>query len=236
MDTFEPNVNPEAVSEEIPMDAANNVEPLQKTIPDVSPDPFKAPSAPIPDNAKNLSSSAKVVLAPGESIVKEWTYATAKSWFRNCGETTLTLTNKRLISTNTRGHLYQKRELPTQDIKSFSGSVTYKRFGLFIFLAIVSLFLAVISALNMENEGTIATVGAVVFFVLTALFIALFVIIKRGYFQLDVKTYKADGSSLNVYANNTGVLKNKSFRVKLDLDAATDVLDTFGVVLQQIRS
>ncbi|MGM9642138.1 MAG: hypothetical protein ACI3XI_02900 [Eubacteriales bacterium] len=188
--------------------------------------------------------SSRIRLANGETVIKEWTYATVKRWFRKYGETTLTLTDRRLVATQTRGKLLQKSEIPTRDIKSFSGSVTYKRptsllvMGIILILALIGGAVAMMMRLNPAGLKELPIgilIGAAAILALAILFIVLYAVIKRGYFVLDVRTYQAEGTPLDIYTNNASMISGKRFRVKLDLNVAHEVLDTFGAVLQTVN-
>ncbi len=187
--------------------------------------------------------TAHIRLASGETVVKEWTYATTKRWFKKYGETTLTLTDKRLVATQTRGKLLQKSELPTRDIKSFSGSVTYKRLTGMLVSAILLIILAAgaigaVLGMGMESGEPVAVAALItggIMLAVAVLLIVLYAITKLGFFVLDVRTYQPEGTPMDIYANNATYIKSKSFRVKLDLVAARDVLDTLGAVLQSIE-
>lgn len=189
--------------------------------------------------------SSRIRLANGETVIKEWTYATVKRWFRKYGETTLTLTDRRLVATQTRGKLLQKSEIPTRDIKSFSGSVTYKRptsllvMGIILILALiggaVAMMMKGLNPAGLKELPIVILIGAAAILALAILFIVLYAVIKRGYFVLDVRTYQAEGTPLDIYANNSYMICGKRFRVKLDLNVAHEVLDTFGAVLQTVN-
>ncbi len=156
-----------------------------------------------------------MVLAQNETVVKSWRYAQTKQG-RERTESTLTLTDKRLVSTVKGNHDFSQTEVPLNCICGSSVYVGRKGKLLPILMIILGIPLVILGI------GIVLIKNAVD-------------MLKAGEFQLEIETeglpIDFGGVSSFVKAKNRHKL-----RVKVDMKAANEIAETLSSLIMNKRA
>ena len=182
-----------------------------------------------------------MVLAKDETIVKEWEYAKSRTamGFLEKVETksTLTVTNKRLISTSKSDRKVEQQEIPIQSIKSISCSheiPSILSVIIFITLGVLALILALVLQNSDEMEDGALILVALVLAVLGVCFIIAGIKrLNQGIFKMVITTTGREGEALELGATRLFKRFAKSGKVKVQInnDVIKEIIDTLGAII-----
>ena len=162
-------------------------------------------------------------LAQNETVIKSWDYATSSGRGENI-HSNLTITNKRLISSQ-QGKSYIKRdEIPVNCIKSISGE--YSSSG--NIWGILKLILGI--TLSLTFILMILGVPMVISAIKT---------LKSGSFNLLITTKGSEGSSLSIGASNalSSLLKKRNnLKVKINKEVSQEIINVLGAIISTIQN
>lgn len=173
-----------------------------------------------------------MLLAKDEVLIKEWCYANRKSLFDNV-QSTLTLTNKRIISSE-RGNLaVEQHEVPLDYVKGISTMrAKNSLFGAIVCFVFAFIFL-LMGAAMMAGE---VFVGGAIFIFLMMMCLALGVVqilFRKGVFALVLTTEGKEGTPIIAGAASRRFVKKVAnfFIVQVDLAVADDIIETIGALV-----
>ncbi len=180
-------------------------------------------------------------LARNEQLIKTWHYSNVKTkrgaFSRDTDVRELTVTSKRIISSQTNKNHTSVDEIYLKDVKNVSGSYGKKAN---LLLLIIFMFLAVASL--------VAAIAAQIYYLLigTAIFvlvgILLYVFSKRAVFTLHIDTYNVQNKALDIsigtFSRRKGLRGNKSARVTrilVDYESSKEIVNTLGAIVLENR-
>lgn len=160
-------------------------------------------------------------LASNEKLLKQWTYAKTKSGKKRT-ESTLTVTDKRIICDETGKRTITRDEIPISHVKCLAFQKETGSGWLLIILGLLTL---------------ITVVGI---FILIAGIRKLL----SGTFSFVISTYGEEGTpvEMGVTSLKKGGFFKKLFggrnklKVKIDKNAADDIIDTLGAIIVEYRA
>ena len=161
-----------------------------------------------------IKEKKQMTLAQNETVIKQWDYAKSKQG-RERTQLSLTLTNRRLISTTESQMNNSKTEIPLESIKGLNFSVCKVS-------NIIPILSIIFGILNL-----IIIIG--VFFIIWGVRR-----LNRGAFYMSVSISGVD----RVFAGaDTGLRKGNKHRltVKVDRDNAQDIADTIGATIMDMQ-
>jgi len=173
-----------------------------------------------------------MVLADGESVVKEWHYA--KSIEKKLiGEVktkySLTVTNKRIISTAASIFGISQSEVYLKDVSSVYSRTRLPSKILPIILLILgaAVIVAAIVAANVtQNPFLYILIALGVIFIIIGV-----VLLLRTGFELVIITDKLFGTSILAGASNLKRRKGAAIKVRVNRKVAFEIQDTIGAVI-----
>ncbi|MGM9642139.1 MAG: hypothetical protein ACI3XI_02905 [Eubacteriales bacterium] len=183
----------------------------------------------------------QVMLAPGERLLYQWTYAYEKRKMA-FGNRTLAVTNRRIIAKNDLGRIYNHEEILLSDVKNIFGRLAVARIpGLCVFAVVCFLLAigAIVAQQFLPIDDTLASLmlpiaGVCAFFGL--IFLVCFIFIKRVSFALHIDTRRREGERFTVAANQLpgkkpSRRKNAQVtRLLINVDAAREMLEVIGAL------
>lgn len=179
-----------------------------------------------------------MTLAEGEYIVKRWNYAKAKEKKMIEGrkfELSLTVTNKRIISTVNSNRGLSQDEVYVEDVASISTRTGLPAILVPALLLILGVALMVCGYIfTAHNNFTVAIpmllVGAI-FIVISAL------LFSRTGFELTIVSKGSITPSILTGASNLRKSrKSKAIRVRVDRDVAFQIQDELGAVILNVKN
>lgn len=175
-------------------------------------------------------------LANGESIVKEWNYASSKVG-ANSSTANLTITNKRIVHSIDGTFSTDREEIPLSSVKSVSFSHAKTSVIGAIVMIILGCLLAIIGIVAAANsgEGVILVPFLIIGIILVIVGIAS---LGNGIFMLNVITTGVENVSLSL-----GAVKlskrfkiNQKARIKINHDVVKDIIDSFGTIIINLQN
>lgn len=173
-----------------------------------------------------------MVLADGENVVKEWHYAKSRET-RLIGatkaESSVTVTNKRIISTVESNRGLSQEEIYLKDVSSvYSRTKAPSKVGpiILILLGVALIILGIVVAAN-TGAGAALVLSAVG---VALVVVAIFMLLRTG-FELVITTDKLFGTSISAGASNLKRRKGAAIRVRVNREAALEIQDTLGAVI-----
>ena len=175
-----------------------------------------------------------MVLAQGETVIKEWEYGTSKKKM-DVTHHSLTVTNKRIVAMSKGAHKTTREEVPVSAVKTVSLSHFVPSKVLAIVLIVLGAILAVVGLVTMFGEEGSVT-GGLLLIVLGALLIVFGVSrLNQGAFTLYLTTDKAQGDlmSLGITRVLGGIFKKKDvmMKVKVKNEVIDDIMDSLGAIV-----
>ena len=176
-------------------------------------------------------------LSKDEKIVSEWEYAKSKS-SKDVITHTLTVTNKRIVSTVQSSKELIQREIPISSVEN----VSFLHYKPSIFLGVLLIVLGVL----------IMVVGAFLpklfivepYFLIIELVVGLAIIIfgitrlKKSSFVVSLSANTSQEQSLmSLGVENKKAIKaaNKTYNFKVNDDIANEIIDSLGAIIAQYR-
>lgn len=182
-----------------------------------------------------------MVLAKDETIVKEWEYAKSRTamGFLDKVETksTLTVTNKRLISTAKSERKVEKKEIPLESIKSvsYSHEVPSKLSAIIsIALGIITIILGILLMNSDEMEDALlGMVGLAIIVIGVVLIIRGIKRLNQGIFTMVITTFGREGEALEIGAARLfkKLAKGGKLKVQINNDIIDEIVDTLGAII-----
>ena len=161
-------------------------------------------------------------LASNEKMLKRWTYAATKTG-RERSESTLTVTDKRIICDETSKRKVTRDEIPISEVKSLAFQKETGTgwllivFGLLTVIIVIGIFLVIAGIRKLLS----------------------------GSFSFVISTYGEEGVPVEmgvVSVRKRGIFSRlfgghgKKMKVKIDRDAAEDIIDTLGAIVVECRA
>lgn len=179
-------------------------------------------------------------LAQDEKVINEWEYAVSKNK-KDVTVHTLTVTNKRIVATDQSPSEVMQREIPISSVQnvafmhykpSILGAVLLVIFGILIMVA--GLFLPKLAPVEPYFLAIPVVLGLIVLIVGISKF-------KKSSFVVSLTAHVLEERSLlSLGVENRKALKvsskNNKFEVKVNNDAANEIMDTLGAIIAQYRN
>ena len=171
-----------------------------------------------------------MILANGETLLREWTYATKKEGHEksNC---TLSVTDKRIVATEKSSRHVSQQEIYTCDVKAISfNHAVMSKVGA-IMMLILGILLAVVGVVVAMKSSMILILP---FVLVGFIFVCIgFYLLNQSAFNLIITTRDVEGSCLSVGA--TRILgrnkKAKKVKVKVEDSIVLEMIDELGALI-----
>ena len=178
-------------------------------------------------------------LAHDEKLINEWEYAKSKN-SKNVTTYTLTVTNKRIVSTEVSTNVVVQREIPISSVQnvafmhykpSILGGVLLVVLGILFMVA--GLFMPKIIKLPLYYMAIPIAIGLIILIIGISKF-------KKSSFVVSLTANTAEERSLlSLGVENRKAVKvsskNNKFYAKVNDNAANEIMDTLGAIITQFR-
>ena len=152
-------------------------------------------------------------LAKDEVVIKNWDYAHAKQK-RISTTASLTVTNKRIVYTCENQERIDRQEIPLSEVKTIACQKrTAPNFWPIVMIVFGAIFSLVLIGIPLLLKGIRS--------------------LNQGSFMIEITTYGAEGSSMDLSASKT-VMKRKNrgrLKVSIDRNAVQEIVDTIGALI-----
>ena len=176
-------------------------------------------------------------LSKDEKIISEWEYAKSKS-SKDVITHTLTVTNKRIVSTVQSSKELLQREIPISSVEN----VSFLHYKPSILLGVM---LIILGALIMVIGAFLPKIFIVkLYFLIIVLLVGLAVIIigitrlKKSSFVVSLSANtKQEQSLMSLGVENKKAIKasTKTYNFKVNDDVANEMIDSLGAIIAQYR-
>lgn len=174
-----------------------------------------------------------MVLAKDEVVVKEWQYATAKQGMEETKET-LTVTNKRIVSTMRSSLKVEQQEIFVKDVKRISAShETPSKIPAFIMIGL-GVIIAIMAFVLMGKLGEMGTMALVLLVPAALLVVAGILMLGKGAFTLTITLEGFESAGISTGAINF-LKKYAKAKIKVAVNnaVAEEIIDTIGAIIAE---
>lgn len=174
----------------------------------------------------NTTPSSSITLAEGETVIKDWVYATTSDSVASSHR--LIVTDKRIISTSDctykNGQSSTRQEMKCSDVASVTCSYGSQNFKLAAIILLV--FMAAFAIIAIATSALFLFIPAATF-----LIIGIVLLLKKNNCMTLAITSRAKNNPvLGIYANAGVRLKSKNakLKVKVDSSVASEIVSLIG--------
>jgi F0F1-type ATP synthase assembly protein I len=173
-----------------------------------------------------------MILANGETLLREWTYATKKEGYEK-SDCTLSVTDKRIVATEKSNRHISQQEIYNKDVKAISFNHAVKSKTNAIILIILGILIAVVGVvIGMKTQPLILIPFLLLGVILFAYGIYL---LNQSAFNLIITTREIEGAYLAVGAMRIlggGRHKRaKKVKVKVEDSIVLEIIDELGALI-----
>ena len=178
-----------------------------------------------------------MVLASNEEVIKEWEYGSVRTG-NVVTQSTLTVTNKRIVKTERNARRIDQQEIPLSSVKSIhcTHDVPSK---LGAILAIIFGVLIIVAAAVLLGKRTLPAIAAGPIFLAGLVFIVVGIrLLNQGAFSLEISTIGLEGDPLNAGFVKWFKKPGKGGKVKIKINnyVIDDLIENLGAIITEYRN
>lgn len=173
-----------------------------------------------------------MILANGETLLREWTYATKKEGHEksNC---TLSVTDKRIVATESSNRQISQQEIYNKDVKAISFNHSVKSKVGAIMMIIFGILFAVLGIMVGMKAARVMLLPFILF---GFIFICIGAyLLNQSAFNMVITTREVEGSYLAVGAmrilGGRRHKKAKKVKVKVEDSIVLEIIDELGALI-----
>ena len=180
-----------------------------------------------------------MILAKNEIILNEWNYATSNQ-YNSKTEHTLTVTNKRVVSSISNKRKVERREVAVDSIQniSLSHEMPAKLWPVVMILLSIAIIGACVASCILFKYAFVIPVAVLVGVIALCLFIDAVLNLRKSHFYIELFTNTlSENTVMSVnYDNFTSHRRfRKKFRIVVDNKVARDIIENLGSIIFEFK-